>query len=105
MNRIVLNAGLDIGLVATFALVSIATQSFPLLQTKMPNRNRFLQYWMPVYQRIFWPVYLGLMAASYHDALWPPYMDPVALAGSRSRTLHHRLFRLGATTARGHSAL
>jgi hypothetical protein len=68
ISRFVLNAGLDIGLVATFALVIIATQIFPLLQMNAPNRNRFLQHWMPVYQRIFWPVYLGLMAASYNDA-------------------------------------
>jgi hypothetical protein len=86
INRIVLNAGLDIGLVATFALVIIATQSFPLMQMNMRNQNRFLQYWMPVYQRIFWPVYLGLMAASYHDAFgrftwmrWPLQAGGVAL--------------------------
>jgi hypothetical protein len=68
INRIVLDAGVNIGLVANFALVIIAFQSFPQLQTKMPHRNRFLEHWMPIYQRIFVPAYLGVMAASWNDA-------------------------------------
>jgi hypothetical protein len=67
INRAVLNAGLDIGQVATFALVIIASQVFPISQTTMPQRSKFLEYWMPLFQRTFVPVYLGLMAASWTE--------------------------------------
>lgn len=64
INRAVLNAGLNIGQVATFTLVIIASQVFPVSQTTMPHRSKFLEYWMPLFQRILVPIYLGVMAGS-----------------------------------------
>jgi hypothetical protein len=86
INRAVLNAGLDVGLVATFALVIIASQALPLWPMTLPHRNKFFAYWFPLFQRILVPVYMGLMAASWSEAFgrftwmrWPLQAAGVAL--------------------------
>ena len=86
INRAVLKAGLDIGQVATFAIVIIASQVFPISQTMMAHRSKFLGYWMPLFQRTFVPVYLGLMAANLTEVYgrftwvrWPLQAGGVAL--------------------------
>lgn len=86
INRAVLNAGVDIRQVFTFALVIIAAQVFPVSQTTMSHRSKFLEYWMPLFQRTFFPVYLGLTAASWAEIYgrftwvrWPLQAGGVAL--------------------------
>ena len=86
INRAVLNAGLDVGLVATFALVIIASQALPLWSMTLPHRNMFFAYWFPLFQRILVPVYMGLMAVSGSEAYshfawmrWPLQTAGVAL--------------------------
>jgi hypothetical protein len=68
INRAVLNVRLDIGQVATFALVIIAIQAFPVSQMSMPNRSKFFEYWMPRIQRLLVPVYIGFMAVNLSEA-------------------------------------
>jgi hypothetical protein len=68
INRAVLNAGLDMGQVVSFALLIIAFQAFPLSQTTIPYRSKFFEYWMQLFQRILVPVYLGVMAGSWSEA-------------------------------------
>jgi hypothetical protein len=67
INRAALSAGLNVGQVATFALIIIAVQVFPVSQTTMPRRSKFFEYWMPRIQRIYVPVYIGIMAASLSE--------------------------------------
>jgi hypothetical protein len=68
INRAVLNAGLDVAQVATFALVIIASQALPLWTMALPHRSIFFAYWFPLFQRILIPVYLGFMAVSWSEA-------------------------------------
>jgi hypothetical protein len=68
IDRAVLNAGLDIMQVVTFALVTIASQVFPIGQMTMPRRSKFFEYWVPLFQRISMAVYLGVMAAGWSEA-------------------------------------
>jgi hypothetical protein len=74
INRAVLNAGLDVAQVATFALVIIASQALPLWPMALPHRSMFFAYWFPLFQRILLPVYIGVMAVSgseaYSDVAW-----------------------------------
>jgi hypothetical protein len=86
INRAVLNAGVDIGQVASFALVIVASQVFPVSHTTMSHRSKFLEYWMPLFQRTLVPVYLGGMAASFTEVYgrftwvrWPLQAGGVAL--------------------------
>ena len=86
INRAVLKAGLDIGQVASFALIIIAFQAFPLSQTTIPYRSKLFDYWMRLFQRILVPVYLGIMAASWSEAFgrvtwirWPLQVGGLAL--------------------------
>ena len=72
VNRAVLNAGLDVVEVTTFAFVIIATQALPMRIPK--EQNVFFKYWQPLVQRIGAPAYLGFFGAyaSMPDgrALW-----------------------------------
>jgi len=68
INRAVLSVGLNIGQVATFALIIIAIQVFPVSQMSMPHRSKFFVYWMPRIQRFLVPVYIGLMAIGLSEA-------------------------------------
>jgi hypothetical protein len=68
IDRAVLKAGLDIMQVVTFALITIASQVFPLRQVTMPHRSKFFEYWVPLFQRISMAVYLGVMAAGLSGA-------------------------------------
>jgi hypothetical protein len=86
INRAVLNAGLDVAQVATFALVIIALQALPFGPMVLPHRNKFFAYWVPLVQRILMPAYLGLVAASWSEAFgrftwmrWPLQAAGVAL--------------------------
>jgi len=61
VNRAVLNAGLDVVEVTTFAFVIIATQALPM---RIPReQNVFFKYWQPLVQRIFGPAYVGFFGA------------------------------------------
>jgi hypothetical protein len=98
INRAVLNAGLDVALVATFAFVIIASQALPLWPTVLPHRNMFFAYWFPLFQRILMPAYLGLMAASWSEAYgrftwmrWPLQAAGVALCVIGYFVLVHQL--------------
>jgi hypothetical protein len=86
INRAVLNAGLDVAQVATFAFVIIASQALPVRLVMPPHTSMFFAYWFPLFQRIVIPVYLGLMAASLSEAYgrftwmrWPLQAGGVAL--------------------------
>ena len=86
INRAVLNAGLDVAQVATFAFVIIASQALPLWRIVLPHRNMFFAYWFPLFQRMLLTAYLGLMAASWSEAFgrftwfrWPLQAAGVAL--------------------------
>jgi hypothetical protein len=68
INRVVLNVRLDIGLVATFACLTIASQVFPVARNLMTNRNKLFSYWLPLFQRLWVPFYLVFMAASWSEA-------------------------------------
>jgi len=68
IDRAVLKAGLDIMQVVTFALITIASQVFPLQQVTMPRRSKVFEYWVPLFQRISMAVYLGAMAAGWSGA-------------------------------------
>jgi hypothetical protein len=60
VNRALLNAGLDVVEVTTFAFVIISTQALPL---QIPHhQNKFFKYWQPLIQRIAPAVYLGFLA-------------------------------------------
>jgi hypothetical protein len=86
INRAVLNAGLDVAQVAAFAFVIIPLQALPLFPMKAPHRNTVFGYSVTLYQRIFVPAYLGLMAASWKEAYgrftwmrWPLWTAGVCL--------------------------
>jgi hypothetical protein len=86
INRAVLNVGLDVAQVATFAFVIIASQALPLWTMALPHRSIFFAYWFPLFQRILLPVYIGLMAVSWSEAYsrfawmrWPLQAAGVAL--------------------------
>jgi hypothetical protein len=73
VNRALLNADLDFRLVAACALIIIASQAMPLGQDNARVPARRLGRWFPLAQRIFLPVYMGVMAATYAGAfaaLW-----------------------------------
>ena len=69
VNRTLLNANLDFSAVATFALIIVASQALPLAQGNARVQGRFLGRWVPLAQRIFLPVYIGVMGATYSGAL------------------------------------
>jgi hypothetical protein len=68
INRVVLNVKLDSGLVATFAFLTIASQVFPVARNLMTNRNKLFSYWLPLFQRLWVPFDLVLMAAGWSEA-------------------------------------
>jgi hypothetical protein len=72
INRAMLNAGLDIAEVTTFAFVIVSTQAFPLGPPQ--NGNLFFKYFQPLIQRIVAPAYLGVVAAywgtPYGRSIW-----------------------------------
>lgn len=73
VNRALLNADLDLGAVATFAVIIIASQALPPAQWNARVQARFLGHWFPLAQRILLPVYIGVVAATYSGAftaLW-----------------------------------
>jgi hypothetical protein len=69
VNRTLLNANLDFSAVITFALIIIASQALPLGQPGARVQPSFLGRWVPLAQRIFLPVYIGVMGATYSGAL------------------------------------
>lgn len=69
VNRALLNADLDFRAVVTFALIIIASQALPLGLPNARHQGRFLGRWFPLAQRIFLPVYIGVMGATYSGAL------------------------------------
>jgi hypothetical protein len=86
INRLVLNSRLDMGLVATLAFVTIASQVLPVARTLMTHRNKLFVYWLPLFQRLWVPLYLGLTAAGWGEAYgrltwfrWPLQAAGVAL--------------------------
>jgi len=73
MNRVFLAVDMDISTFVTFAVIIIASQALPLGQDNARARARFLGRWFPLVQRIYLPVYIGVMAATYSRAsaaLW-----------------------------------
>jgi hypothetical protein len=72
INRAVLNVGLDIAEVTTFAFCIVSMQAFPL--GAPPNQNMFFKYWRPLIQRIVMPAYLGAVATywgtPYGHSIW-----------------------------------
>jgi hypothetical protein len=69
INRVVLNARLDIGLVSGFALLTIASQVFPVAQTlATAPQNKLFSYWLPLFQRLWVPFWLVLTVAGWSDA-------------------------------------
>jgi hypothetical protein len=70
INRVVLKSELDIGLMATFAFLTIASQVFPVAQTLMTHRNKLFSYWLPLFQRLWVPFYLVLTAAGWSEAYY-----------------------------------
>jgi hypothetical protein len=58
----------DDGLVVTFALLTIASQVFPVARNLLTSRNKLLSYWLPLFQRLWVPFYLVLMAAGWSQA-------------------------------------
>jgi hypothetical protein len=100
VNRAILNVGLNFSHVATFALVIISSQALPvgLMAEQERIRGRFLNYWMPLIQRILVPVYLGLMAAGWSTASdrlswwrWPLQAAGIALCFLGYFTIVHQL--------------
>ena len=72
MNRVFLAADMDISAFVTFAVIIIASQALPLGQDNARARAR-LSRWFLLVQRLYLPVYIGIMAATYSRvsaALW-----------------------------------
>jgi hypothetical protein len=73
VDRALLKADLDLSAAATFAIIIVASQALPLGQPNARVRGAFLTRWLPLLQRTFLPVYIGVMSASYSRAfaaLW-----------------------------------
>lgn len=68
INRTLLS--LDLGTVATFALIIIGFQALPFLgQQHARVQGIPFGRWFPLAQRIFWSAYIGVMGATYGGAL------------------------------------
>jgi hypothetical protein len=73
VNKVFLAVDMDLSAFATFALIIIASQALPLGQQTARVQAGFLGRWFPLVQRIFLPVYIGVMGATYSRAfaaLW-----------------------------------
>jgi hypothetical protein len=73
VNRALLAVDLDFSAFVTFAVIIIASQALPLAQEHARFQGRFFGRWFPLLQRIFLPVYIGIMGATYSRAfaaLW-----------------------------------
>jgi hypothetical protein len=68
INRALLAVDLDFSAFVTFAVIIIASQALPLAQEHARIQGRFLGRWFPLLQRIFLPVYIGVMGATYSGA-------------------------------------
>jgi len=73
VNRMFLNVGIGIKEVAIITLIVCSYQG--VLEygqfAQQPNealRGPFLALWLPIIQRIIWPAWIGVMAASYFSA-------------------------------------
>jgi hypothetical protein len=98
INRVVLNAGLDVAQVATFAFAIIALQALPFYQITAPHMNTAVLYWVSLFQRIFISAYLGVMAASWSEAYgrftwmrWPLWAAGVGICVIGYFVLVHQL--------------
>jgi hypothetical protein len=74
MNRVFLTVDMDFSVFLTFAVIIIASQALPLRQDNARAGARFLgRWWFPLVQRMYLPVYIGVMGATYSRAsaaLW-----------------------------------
>ena len=75
VNRAFLAVDLDYSAFAALAIIIIASQALPLRAENEYARNQgvFFRRWFPLLQRIFLPVYIGLMSANLSGAfaaLW-----------------------------------
>jgi hypothetical protein len=69
INLALLKVDIEISAVASFALIIIASQALPLRLPNARDQGRFLGRWFPLAQRVFLPVYIGVMGATYSGAL------------------------------------
>jgi len=73
MNQVFFTVNMDSSAFVTFAVIIIASQALPLGQDNARPRSRILRRWFPLVQRMFLPVYIAVMAATYSRAsaaLW-----------------------------------
>jgi hypothetical protein len=72
-NRALLNADLNFRAIATFALIIIAAQALPLAPAKSRvqagHPGRWIR-WVPLAVRVFWPLYIGVMAIGLMTGNW-----------------------------------
>jgi hypothetical protein len=64
-NGLFLHAQPDMGKLLTLAFGTITFQIFPVSQTTRPGRSKSFRYWLPLIQRLYFPIYMVLFSGAW----------------------------------------